>query len=105
VSAELDSEAARHVLGLEAPLWTEWVPNRARLDYQMFPRLTAYAETSWTQKDCKSLADFCRRLAAFESRLDELGVKYAPARDADPPWLRQLLGVLTIAQPQTRTAG
>jgi hexosaminidase len=105
VFAALDSEAAQHVLGLEAPLWTEWVPNRARLDYQMFPRLTAYAETGWTQKDCKNLADFRKRLATFEPRLDEWGVKYAPARDADPPWFRQLFGILTIAQPQTKTAG
>ncbi len=41
---ELTPEAAQNILGLEAPMWTEWVPNRARLDYQTYPRLTAFAE-------------------------------------------------------------
>jgi len=101
---ELRAEDAEHILGLEAPLWSEFVPNRARLDYQAYPRLTAFAETGWTPPAAKNLADFRRRLLVFLRRLDRLGVAYAPLRDVEPSWFRQFFGVLTILQPQTRTA-
>ncbi len=104
VCPELSAQEAQHVLGLEAPMWTESVPNRARLDYQTYPRLTAFAETGWTPQGKKNWTAFQKRLDAFLSRLGELGVKYAPAHEREPPWYRRLFGLLTIAQPQTRTA-
>jgi len=103
VFPELTSEQVPQVLGLEAPLWTEWVPNKARLDYQTYPRLSAYAETGWTPAALKDYADFRRRLVYFLERLEIMGVAYAPEADWDPPWYRRLLGPLTIAQAQTRT--
>ena len=104
VFAELDAQDAQHVLGLEAPTWTEWVPNRARLDYQTYPRLTAFAETGWILRAKKNFDDFQRRLTIFLQRLDELGVGYARGKDIEPSKLNQLLGIFTIAQPQTKTA-
>jgi hexosaminidase len=84
-------------------MWTEFVPNRARLDYQTYPRLTAFAETGWSPREKKDLEDFWKRLAVFLLRLDELGVEYARGNDVEPPWFKRLFGVFTIAQPQTRT--
>ena len=104
VFAGLDAEGARHILGLEAPLWCEFVPNRARLDYQTYPRLTAVAETGWSAPNRKDYGDFRRRLVPFLRRLEEHGVGYAPAGDWDSSWLRRKLGLLTIVQPKTRTA-
>jgi hexosaminidase len=85
VPAGLDEEAAASILGVESPLWTEWVPNRARMDYQVYPRLTALAETGWSPRERKSLPDFRRRLERFLARLDLLGVQYAPLREAQQP--------------------
>ena len=104
IPAELGENDADSVPGLEFPLWSEWVPNRARLDYQVYPRLTAMAETGWTPKDKKDFKDFHRRLEKFLTRLDRLGVRYAPLNDAEPPKVRQWFGIFTILQPQTRTA-
>ncbi|HEY5270204.1 MAG TPA: beta-N-acetylhexosaminidase [Anaerolineales bacterium] len=104
VPAELDENETGNILGLEFPLWSEWVLNRARLDYQAYPRLTAMAETGWTPKDKKDFKDFHRRLEKFLTRLDRLGVRYAPLNDAEPPKVRQWFGIFTILQPQTRTA-
>ncbi len=101
---ELRAGGAEHILGLEAPLWSEFVPNRPRLEYQAYPRLTAFAETGWTPRAAKNLRDFRRRLPAFLQRLDKLGVEYAPLRDVEPSWFRQFFGALTILQPQTKTA-
>ena len=103
VPAELDENNAGNILGLEFPLWSEWVPNRARLDYQTYPRLTAMAETGWTPKDKKNFKDFRRRLEILLRRLDILGVRYAPLSESEPPKVWRWLGIFTILQPQTRT--
>jgi len=104
VYRELESQEVEHVLGLEAPLWTEWVPDRARLDYQTWPRLSAFAETGWTMPERKNLRDFRRRLRGLFARMDELGVLYAPEKDWEPPWYKRLFGFLSIARRKTATA-
>jgi hexosaminidase len=104
VPSELTAEQSACILGLEAPLWSEWVPDRPRLDYQAYPRLTALAETAWTPKDRKDFVDFRRRLKSFLPRLARLGVHHAPLKEVEPNWLRQKLGVFTIPIPQRKTA-
>ncbi|WP_158102372.1 family 20 glycosylhydrolase, partial [Streptomyces cacaoi] len=42
---------ARHVLGLQANMWTECTESQQRLDYQVFPRLAAFAELAWTRPE------------------------------------------------------
>lgn len=104
VFAGLADDDARNILGVEAPLWTEFVPGRARLDYQTFPRLLALAETAWTAAERKDLADFLERWTAFRPRLDRRGIRYASAAAAEPAWFRGLFGILTLVRPQRRTA-
>jgi hexosaminidase len=89
VPAGLSEAATTAILGVESPLWTERVPSRARLDYQVFPRLTALAETGWTPRHRKSLPDFRRRLERFLVRLDKLGVGHALLKEAEPFRVRQ----------------
>jgi hexosaminidase len=103
VPEELDENEAGNILGLEFPLWSEWVPNRARLEYQTYPRITALAETAWTPKEEKDFKDFIRRLIRFLSRLDLLGIRYASMEDAEPSKIKQLFGFFTLPQPQTKT--
>lgn len=100
IPENLDESEAEAILGLEFPLWSEWVPNRARLDFQVYPRLTAMAETGWTSKNKKDLKGFLNRLGNFLARLDRLGVRYASLKDAQPPKINQLFGIFTILQPQ-----
>jgi hexosaminidase len=94
----------QNIIGVEAPLWTEFVPNRARLDYQTFPRLLAVAETGWTARAQKDFSSFSTRLADFQKRLDIIGILYARGGDVEPSWLKRIFGLLTIAQPQRKTA-
>lgn len=100
----IEPELESNVLGLEALLWSEFVPDRKRLDYQVFPRLCAYSETGWTSREAKGLADFQSRLAHFESRLDAMDIAYARPWQAQPPWYKRLFGLITIAQPQRDVA-
>jgi hexosaminidase len=78
VFRNLKPDEVTHILGLESPLWTEWVRDRDRLDYQTYPRLTAFAETGWTPKGKKNFKDFRCRLEIFLKRLDRFEVRYAP---------------------------
>jgi hypothetical protein len=53
------------------------VETRARLDWNLFPRLTAVSEVAWSARPRRSYPDFLVRLAQFEQRLDALGVAHA----------------------------
>jgi hexosaminidase len=83
IPAGLSSEATASILGVESPLWTEWVPTRQRLDFQIYPRLTALSEVGWTSREKRHIPDFRRRLTSFLARLDILGVKHASLREAE----------------------
>jgi len=72
---ELSAEQARHILGAEANIWTEQAPQQ-RVDHQVFPRLCALAEVTWSPKDARSWPGFQRRMVTHEKRLDALGVMY-----------------------------
>jgi hexosaminidase len=80
----LTPEQAKHVLGLEGNLWTEWAPQN-RIDWQAFPRLCALAEVAWSPKDRRDWDDFSKRLSSHFARLDELDVAYRPANTQEQP--------------------
>ncbi|MGW3458538.1 beta-N-acetylhexosaminidase [Streptomyces olivaceoviridis] len=87
----LTDEEARHVLGTQANVWTEVLEDTARVDYQTFPRLAAFAEVAWSPLPApadRDYAGFERRMAAHYRRLDALGVAYRPP--AGPrPWQKR----------------
>ncbi|MFJ4562196.1 beta-N-acetylhexosaminidase [Streptomyces caelestis] len=91
VPPELTPEEARHVLGTQANVWTEVMEDHARVDYQTFPRLAAFAEVAWSTLPAPAERDFAgfeRRMTAHYQRLDALGVAYRPP--AGPlPWQRR----------------
>jgi hexosaminidase len=53
---------SKHIAGIQANLWTETVSTMQRLDYLLFPRISALAETAWTAPGNKNLSDFMERL-------------------------------------------
>ncbi|MER5477853.1 beta-N-acetylhexosaminidase [Streptomyces sp. NPDC002734] len=72
------------VLGAQANLWTEVVEDGRRADYQLFPRLAAFAEVVWSA----DRRDFPERLAAHLPRLGAFGVEHRPV-DGPHPWQRR----------------
>jgi hexosaminidase len=74
--AHLTQEQARHVLGGQGNLWTEYVPNLQQAEYQLFPRACAMAEATWSPADQKDYSDFLRRWKLHRKRLDVMGVTY-----------------------------
>jgi hexosaminidase len=92
----LPAQKFENVLGIEATMWTEWVPNSRRLEWQLFPRLIAVAETGWTLKSLKDYADFHDRLGIYLKRLDILGVNYAKLNTVNPKKIKRILNLLRL---------
>jgi hexosaminidase len=76
----LPADAARHVLGAQAQLWTEYMPDSRLVEYMAFPRLSALAETTWTPAERKDYNDFLVRLPDHLARLQALDVNYRKPR-------------------------
>jgi hexosaminidase len=85
IPAELTEAEAARVLGAQANIWTEHIDSARGVDSMAFPRLAAFAETVWSAAADRDYADFARRLAVHERRLDALGVEYRRA-DGPLPW-------------------
>ncbi|KRG68382.1 family 20 glycosylhydrolase [Pseudoxanthomonas dokdonensis] len=77
VPTELDAQQRKHILGLQANLWTEHTRTFARLQHHMFPRLAAVAETGWTPQAGKNIDDFLNRLPTQLQRYRSMKIDYA----------------------------
>ena len=77
VPKELNAEEAKHILGGQANLWTEYVPNFKHAEYMTFPRIAALAEVVWSPKEVQRWDDFSRRIRMFMKRYDQLGINYS----------------------------
>jgi hexosaminidase len=75
---EFDVKYPKHIkiLGIQANLWTERVFTESRLDYMLFPRITALAESAWTEEENKNLDSFNKRLKKQFELYQKDGVYY-----------------------------
>ena len=83
VPSGLSAEEAKHILGAQGQLWTEYISNASHLEYMAFPRAAALAEVDWSQPDRKNFDDFRTRLMTHELRLKLLGVSFRPMAKYD----------------------
>ncbi|MEG1986207.1 MAG: beta-N-acetylhexosaminidase [Clostridia bacterium] len=84
----LDAAAEINIIGVEAPLWTEYVKTIEKADYQIFPRLTAVAESAWTVKENKNYSEFCRRYSQFDKLLKREGFNGATLAESNPCFIK-----------------
>lgn len=70
----LTPDQRRHILGVQANLWTEHVRTDERAQLMAFPRLLALAENAWTPDGRRDWDGFAQRLPAQLARLKALGV-------------------------------
>ncbi len=82
---DLTEEEGKHILGIQANLWTESISDWSKLTYMTFPRLYAIAESGWTAHSNKNWDDFTDRLRSELQRLDQQNVRYASS--AFSPWI------------------
>ncbi len=77
VPSQLTPEQAKHVLGTQANVWTEYMTSGDKVEYMVYPRAIALAEVAWSPKENRSYNDFIKRLVANGNLLDEWKVNYA----------------------------
>ena len=77
IPAELEPDEARHVLGAQFALWTEYVPDPAHAEYMTFPRACAFAEVVWSLER-ETYPGFLARLEAHLDRLRAMEVRFRP---------------------------
>ncbi|WDM66660.1 family 20 glycosylhydrolase [Xanthomonas cucurbitae] len=77
VPSDLTTDQARHVLGAQGALWSEYIPSRWHVDHALFPRLSAVAEMTWSPPAAREWKNFLARLPAQLQRYKALGIGYS----------------------------
>lgn len=75
--ASLTPEQQKHILGCQANVWCEYMPEERIRQYQILPRLAALSEVQWTMPKRKNYKDFMKRLPKMLSIYDHYGYNYA----------------------------
>jgi hexosaminidase len=76
VPGALKPEEAAHVLGAQAQLWTEFMPDTRHLEYMIWPRLCAMSEVLWSPAETRNHDAFLARLRMHLERLRALDVNF-----------------------------
>ena len=70
----LTAEESKHILGVQANTWTEYIQTPEHLEYMMFPRALAVAEMGWTPQNLRTWDDFKPRMNAHIPKLQAMGI-------------------------------
>ena len=73
---EMTPEQHRHVIGVQANLWTEYISTPEYAEYMMLPRMAALSEVQWTQPDNKDWNSFVARLESLVKFYERDGYNY-----------------------------
>lgn len=71
--------SAIYIVGYETCLWTEYIMDNAKAEFQAFPRNVAAAEVAWTSRPNKDWESFRKRMPKILKTLDLKEVEYCPA--------------------------
>ena len=74
---ELTTPERKHIIGLQANLWTEHVRTEDRAAWNAFPRASAVAEVGWSHSSRPDFAGFIDRLVPQMERMKALGLRPA----------------------------
>jgi hexosaminidase len=76
VPRELNLSESKYVLGAQGNVWTEYIGNNSKLEYMIFPRMTALSEVLWSPKENSSIDDFKQRLTQMNKRYELWNANY-----------------------------
>lgn len=78
------------IMGMQSCVWTERIATKERLDFMIWPRLTAMSEAAWTKPSSKSYERFLARLRHFYTFYDQQQIAYFdlfdPESTPEPVW-------------------
>ncbi len=85
----IKTENRGNVIGVECNIWTEYIPSREKLDFNVFPRILGFAENAWRDQKT-SYAGFVKRLNGFYPVLDALDINYAKNQEYPLAFFKRL---------------
>ncbi|NCI46538.1 beta-N-acetylhexosaminidase [Sediminibacterium soli] len=74
--AELTPEEQKYIIGAQANVWTEYMASPSKVEYMVFPRMTALSEVLWSPQELRNWDDFKKRLSTQFGRYDLWKVSY-----------------------------
>ncbi|MEO6681409.1 MAG: family 20 glycosylhydrolase [Ginsengibacter sp.] len=77
--AKLDASKAKHILGAQGNVWTEYMPYPSKVEYMIFPRMTALSEVVWSPKEKKDWNLFSSHITDIFNRYQFWGASYSTA--------------------------
>jgi len=84
----------KQILGVQAALWTENILTKEKLQYMLFPRITALAEAAWNGDEQKNLPAFKERVKQQLKLYQQDGLYYYdpfhPAQTPEPLSAKEL---------------
>lgn len=75
-SDKLTPTEQRNIIGAEGCIWTEWVKDAEKMEWEMLPRLAALSEVQWTAKDKRDLENFYPRMLHMQDLYRLYGLNY-----------------------------
>lgn len=94
VYKNINPEKKSNLLGVEACLWSEFVPDMEKADFCTYPRLGAICETAWTKEENRDYKRFCQKLEGYYKVLSFYGIKAAKKKFYNPNPVRKLASVI-----------
>lgn len=77
VPTELAPSVKAHIKGVQANVWTEYIPTTNGVEYMVLPRMAALSEVQWLQPSEKDFEAFKKRVDSLRHIYDLYGYKYA----------------------------
>jgi len=74
---DMTEEEKSHILGIQANLWTEYIPTSQQLEYMLLPRLSALSEIQWCEPEGKDYDRFLENMEDMAEIYDILEYNYA----------------------------
>ncbi len=77
VPKELTIDQQKHILGVQANVWTEYIESPAKVEYMILPRLFSLSEIAWSPVARKDLKNFSEeRVPLHLAKLDQTMTNY-----------------------------
>jgi hexosaminidase len=72
----LTADEQKYIKGVQANIWTEYMPDQAQVDYMAWPRALAVSEISWSPASKKDYDHFMQKVPSQLARLEKEGVNF-----------------------------
>ncbi len=79
IPKELTGEEGKYIMGAQGNVWTEYMAYPSKIEYMIFPRMSALSEVLWSPKEKRNWNDFEKRLLVQFKRYDLWKANYSKA--------------------------